>query len=230
MAVLDPSTRHRIAHSHVMTRCANKPLLWVIEELTTIDSVGGLSGPLRRVEYFLCLIMRLLQICPPPSIVLTMLRQDVHKYVRVAALVLIRLIGNAGMQREALARGWDDYRKIRVYGNTTEPKRQSDRDLTGAVLGSKRPRSAESAEVAEREHLEDLMSSGPPHYFLLRMDEVTDRLFGQGLGSGPKEESPVAADAPAAATPAPGSVEEPREARSFLGVPLPPLVLSLVEQ
>lgn len=123
VASLDPATRQRVGCSQMMTRCANKPLMWVLEQLiTSVDAVAGLSGRTRRVEYFLCLVFRLLQICPSPSVVLAMLRQDIHKYMRAAALFVIRLIGSASMMREAIQIGWSDYRKVRLYSSPSDDK------------------------------------------------------------------------------------------------------------
>lgn len=117
VAVFNPSTRHRITHSQIMlTSCAHKPLLWVVENLIELPFVGGLTGPQCKVERFLCLIFRMVQIHPSPSLVLAMLRQDVHKYLRIGALVYIRLLGSSAMLHEAKKIGLEDYRKIRVYG------------------------------------------------------------------------------------------------------------------
>lgn len=100
----------------MITACAQKPLLWVVEELIDLPFVGGLTGPQCKAERFLCLIFRMAQIQPSPSLVLAMLRQDVHKYLRVGALVYIRMFGSSSMLHEARKIGLDDYRKIRVYG------------------------------------------------------------------------------------------------------------------
>lgn len=221
VASLDPTTRYRIVHSHVMTKCANKPLLWVLEELTTIECVGGLSGPTQKVEYFLCLVVRLLQICPSPELVLTMLRQDLHKYVRVAAMVVIRLIGHADMMNEAVSIGLDDYRKVRIYGDedgvpaaalsgkggSTNPFATTSASPVLSLSGngpSKRLGSgvnSEETKRAEQAEVEALMNLPPSHYFIWHLDEVTERLFGLSRTS--------------------------QSATSFLGVPLPPLVEEL---
>ncbi|RNF00537.1 pre-mRNA-splicing factor 38A [Trypanosoma conorhini] len=169
VAALDPPTRHRILQSNAMTSCVHKPLLATIEAIITLQCVGGLSGPLQRPEPFICLVARLLQITPDPSVVLAMLHQDVHKYLRVAALFVIRLIGNEAMMREAMRVGWDDYRKIRVYGYvedwgvTTCPK-------DGAAPG-------EAEEGFGR----------TPSYGIMCVDEITDRLFNVGARATEKD-------------------------------------------
>lgn len=117
VAVFDPLTRHSITHSQITIRtCVRKPLLWVVEQFIELSFIGGFTGPQRKVERFLCLLFRMLQISPSPSLVLAMLRQDVHKYLRTAALVYIRLLGSSSMLHEAKQIGLSDYRKIRVYG------------------------------------------------------------------------------------------------------------------
>lgn len=155
-AALDPSTRHRITQSHAMAPCLRRPLMATVEALITVPFVGGLTGPLKRPERFICLVTRLLQITPDPSVVLAMLRQDVHKYLRVAALFVIRLIGNDAMMREALRIGWADYRKIRVYGYAE--------DRTGA-------------EAVDATRAEDGEVVRAPSCGIMCVDEITDRLF-----------------------------------------------------
>ncbi|RNF06346.1 pre-mRNA-splicing factor 38A [Trypanosoma rangeli] len=164
VAALDPLTRHRILQSHAMTSCVHKPLLATIEALITLRCVGGLSGPLRRPEPFICHVTRLLQITPDPSVVLAMLHQDVHKYLRVAALFVIRLIGNDAMMREAMRVGWEDYRKIRVYGY------MEDWGGTTCAKNSAAPEEEEEGFVRS------------PSYGIMCVDEMTDRLFNVGAG------------------------------------------------
>ncbi|CCW66397.1 unnamed protein product [Phytomonas sp. Hart1] len=176
VASLDPATRYRITRSQVMAQCANKPLLWVLEELTRVFVVGGLSGPLHKVEHFLCLITRLLQICPSPDIVLVMLRQELHKYVKVAALFVIRLIGNDIIVQEAVKLGLNDYRKIRVYGSDETPA------MSFVTTGTKRPRDTDDdggdfPVEKQKDESDAIENLEPPHYFVLRMDELTERLF-----------------------------------------------------
>ncbi|AIN98024.1 hypothetical protein LPMP_205320 [Leishmania panamensis] len=207
IAALDPPTRHRVLHSQTMTRCANKPLLWVLEELTTLRSLGGLTGPLHRANYFICLVVRLLQICPSVAIARVMLEQDVHKYLRAAALLLIRFIGNMELQREAMHVGWSDYRKLCLYGS--DPAQEWKESTSATVAGAggmatdtfrtlassmlpldhyKRPR-AEMEMCSGNSNLSgDAQSSEfdranahapePPRYLLIRMDEFTDYVFG----------------------------------------------------
>nr|CCC89347.1 conserved hypothetical protein [Trypanosoma congolense IL3000] len=158
IAVLCPATRHRILQSHAMTACIHRPLMATLEDLISVTYVGGLSGPLRKPEPFICLITRLLQVTPSPTVVMAMLRQDVHKYLRVAALFVIRLIGNNAMMREALQVGWDDYRKIRVYGSNEDCCRNT----------------AGSGDNAVEEN-EPLMAA--PRFAIMCVDEITDRLF-----------------------------------------------------
>ncbi|KAG8341351.1 putative Pre mRNA splicing factor 38 [Trypanosoma vivax] len=166
VASIDPPTRHRILQSNAMLSCAHRSLLAVLETLISVEYVGGLSGPLKKPELFVCLIVRILQIAPSPSVVLAMLQQDVHKYLRVAALFIIRLIGNAAMMQEALRIGWMDYRKIRVYC--------SDAERGDAMREGK---SAESNEGENRLPYDCLEAHGAPSYGIMCVDEITDCLF-----------------------------------------------------
>ncbi|KEG07183.1 pre-mRNA-splicing factor 38A [Trypanosoma grayi] len=161
VAALDPATRHRITQSHTMAACLHRPLLATLEAIIAVKYVGGLSGPLQKPEPFICLITRLLQITPEPSIVLAMLHQDVHKYLRVAALFVIRLIGNEAMVREALRVGWDDYRKIRVYGSAADW-------------------ASPQANIEAAAEKEEGGGVSAPSYNIMCVDEITDRLFKVG--------------------------------------------------
>ncbi|CBH08930.1 hypothetical protein, conserved [Trypanosoma brucei gambiense DAL972] len=165
VAAFDPVTRHRILQSQTMAACFHRPLMATMEDLISVSYVGGLSGPLRKPEPFICLIARVLQITPNTAIVMAMLRQDVHKYLRVAALFIIRLIGNGTAMREALRIGWNDYRKIRVYGSKD--------DCTCET----KSRDGEKADTNEVEG-EALVAA--PIHAIMCVDEITDRLFNTG--------------------------------------------------
>lgn len=171
-----------------------------------IPCVGGLSWALKKVEYFICLIARLLQITPSPSIVLGMLRKDTHKYLRVAALFAIRLIGGPELVREALAVGWDDYRKICVHGDGDDMASSPDTRVETEVhslgtVGEKRMRKDDAFVVPKS-----------PHYFILLVDELTDALF--GIQCLPDEQTPKTD----------GSLVFPLVCASFLGLSLPPIL------
>ncbi|KPI88826.1 hypothetical protein ABL78_2085 [Leptomonas seymouri] len=221
IAAFDPPTRHRILNSHIMTRCTNKPLLWVLEELCNLRSLGGLTGPLHSVDYFICLVARLLQICPAPAVVRVMLEQEVHKYMRAAALVLIRLIGSVDFQKEALRIGWDDYRKLCLYGKAPAQEwKESTADAAAPTataeghastlsssllpLQQKRPRTEVGRGEGDRDS-----APQPPRYWLVRLDEFTDYLF----GTAPQFEESGAG----------GSRALP--AHVFMGIQLPALIL-----
>lgn len=231
IAAFDPPTRYRILHSHTMTRCTNKPLLWVLEELCGLRSLGGLAGPLHAADYFICLVARLLQICPSPAVVQVMLKQDVHKYLRAAALVVIRLIGHVELQREALRVGWDDYRKLGLYGS--DPAQEwadsvaadaaaspsaAVATLTSSLLPlqHKRPRGeTEDNAVDNAPSADPGTAPQPPQYRLVRMDEFTDYLFGA---------APLPAEA-ASSTEERTSRSRTLPAHVFMGLQLPALVL-----
>ncbi|EPY31822.1 hypothetical protein STCU_03203 [Strigomonas culicis] len=105
---------------------------------------------------------------------------------------MIRLIGNVAMQKEAVRVGWDDYRKIRVYGDEGEV----DYVFDATLRGRKHPREAAEGEQPPV----NIEEAKPAHYFILCMDELTDRLF---------------------------RVDSDGEKRSqFFGVPLPPLMFT----
>lgn len=233
IAVFDPPTRHRISTSRAMSTTLwngkPPPLLWVVEELIErTPYIGGFSGPQRRVERFICLVSRILHICPSPAVVMSMLRQDVHKYLRVAAMVVIRLIGNEAMLCEARSIGLEDYRKVRVYGDrhhTTSSQESADlftsleasavatsvsslsqlqQDQLGLMRGVKRSREEiRSDEQKLQRHQEylasvDLMQLNQSSFFITHVDIIAETLFGKNKN-------------------------ELNGSSAFLGLPLPPL-------
>lgn len=244
IAALDPPTRYRVLHSHTMTRCTNKPLLWVLEELCNVRYLGGLAGPLHTADYFLCLVARLLQICPAPALVRVMLEQDVHKYMRAAALVLIRLIGHVELQKEALRIGWDDYRKLSLYGSDpaqewaesmiaaaaaagssstpAAPTGNQASTLTSSLLPLQQKRPRTEADSGDKAAHDVDSAPQPPRYWLVRVDEFTDYLF----GAAPLPAETMAATT-AGARAAVGGAGSSRTlpAHVFMGIQLPALVL-----
>lgn len=189
VAVFNPVTRHQITHAQSMRiECANKPLLCIIEKLIELKYIGGITGSRQRVELFLSCVFRLLQIHPAPPIILFMLRQDIHKYLRVAALVYIRLLGTPALAEEARRIGFQDYRKIRVYGQDltsqasstrVTPQYEQQRRLFGA--GSKRAREEEAVEVlpSPNDGTQLESSSSSVRWYITHVDEVTEALFGK---------------------------------------------------
>ncbi|KAK7195539.1 Pre-mRNA-splicing factor 38 [Novymonas esmeraldas] len=250
IAALDPPTRYRVLHSHTMTRCANKPLLWVLEELTTLRSLGGLVGPLHTADYFICLVARLLQIAPPVAIVRVMLDQDVHKYLRAAALLIVRLIGHAELQREAMRVGWLDYRKLCLYGSdpaqewadSTTAGGDGATDTPGTLSSAMRPldhhqkRPRESADADNGgggNNNDDVVRAGevevggahapqPPRYMLIRMDEFVDYVFGVAPAPRQSEHGTVT---DASSRPAPPSTSRALPPHTFMGIHFPALYL-----
>lgn len=225
-----------------MTRCANKPLLWVLEELTTLRSLGGLAGPLHAADYFMCLVARLLQICPSVAIVRVMLEQDAHKYLRAAALLVARLIGPVELQREAMRLGWADYRKLCLYG--TDPAlewAESTAAIAPSAASAARTLSASlmpldhkrtRAEMEGATEADGSASGGaladstdapqPPRYVLLRMDEFTDYLFGVAPSPTAAKADEVAPNATVTAASVPNA-SSALPAHTFMGIHFPAL-------
>lgn len=198
VAVFDPATRYRITHSRGMVKtCSQQPLLWVVERLIELPFLGGFTGPQQKVELFVCLLFRLIQILPAPPLVLAMLRQDVHKYLRVAAMVFIRLLGGPLHLREAKKVALEDYRKIRVYGSqdlSSSPslsKTSTQQEQQQRLFSGKRQRQEaekETLALNEEKNLEESLAH-PTRYFITHVDEIGECLFGglDGEKSSPSE-------------------------------------------
>lgn len=113
---IQPQQQQFILRSQEWLRVVGKPLLWVLERGIELERVGCLfgKGDVVLPDFFVCLVARLLQILPKPEIVLAMVKQDVHKYLRMLGTVVIRLIGNQAMENIAMATCFADFRNIRV--------------------------------------------------------------------------------------------------------------------
>ena len=119
-AALSPDEKDIVLRSAIWRRVHNRPFLWCVEQAIDLSFVGFLTGTSRSPEMFACLVVRILQILPSPDLVSYMVTQDTHKYLRVVGLVIVRLIGNAEMERLAVTVALQDYRKIRVKATQRE--------------------------------------------------------------------------------------------------------------
>lgn len=115
-AAIDPVGRERLSHSTTwISHCANKPLLAIVESLIDTEAIGFFTGCVgfKKPVPFLCYLFRLLQLVPDVDLVRYMVEQDVHKYLRVAAMIFLRLVGDEKLVVFIKETCIDDYRKIR---------------------------------------------------------------------------------------------------------------------
>lgn len=118
---LDPPVREKIARStYWLQSAARMPFLKVCETAIDMTYVGGLFGSFKTPAPLLCLCFRLHELRPPVSLLQEMWTQDVHKYLRVLAMVYLRIVEPTVATREVLETIMEvDYRKIRVRNATT---------------------------------------------------------------------------------------------------------------
>lgn len=114
VASIYPEQRDKVLRSQAWLAVVGKPLMWVLERAIDLERVGFLYGPNQLPEMFACLLVRLLQITPKPDIIWTCVAQDTHKYLRVLAMIVIRLIGNEAMYIATMQVCLEDYRNIRM--------------------------------------------------------------------------------------------------------------------
>ncbi|CUI12707.1 Hypothetical protein, putative [Bodo saltans] len=116
---IQPQQQQRILRSQLWLQVVGKPLMWVIERGIDLERVGCVygRGDVVLPDLFICLVARLLQILPKPELVLAMVRQEEHKYLRILGAVVVRLIGNQTMSNVTMEICFEDYRNIRVRGS-----------------------------------------------------------------------------------------------------------------
>lgn len=86
----------------------------VVDRALDLLYVGGAYGSFQRPTPFLCLLLTLLKIQPAEDIVLELLNQKDHKYVRALAAVYVRFVFSSKTIYEWLEPLYADYRKLRV--------------------------------------------------------------------------------------------------------------------
>jgi hypothetical protein len=116
---IQPQQQQRILRSQLWLQVVGKPLLWVIERAIDLERVGCVygRGDVVLPDLFICLVARVLQILPKPEIVVAMVRQDEHKYLRMLGVVVVRLIGNQALGNMTMEICFEDFRNIRVRGS-----------------------------------------------------------------------------------------------------------------
>jgi pre-mRNA-splicing factor 38A len=110
--------RKRIQRSsYWLGRCADASFLDVIGLAADLDYVEGMRGEaeLAQPTPFVCLLQRLVQLDPPPELLDELIRQDDLKYVRLLAIVFVRLtVEDPVVVHAALDVGLGDYRTLRL--------------------------------------------------------------------------------------------------------------------
>ena len=124
--LIDKLVKNAVLKSTEWPEISRMNLLKVVESAIDLNCVGGLVTCFNKASRFHCLLYRLAELHPGIDLILSMIHQDIHKYLRVFALVYLRLLSTkqtiylnstslASMTRKLCVDiGDTDYRKVRI--------------------------------------------------------------------------------------------------------------------
>jgi len=85
----------------------------VVDKAVELKYIGGVSGGNIRPAPFLCLILKMLQICPEKDIIVEFIKNEEFKYVRALGAFYMRLVGTSVEIYKYLEPLYNDYRKMK---------------------------------------------------------------------------------------------------------------------
>ncbi|KAG8464713.1 hypothetical protein KFE25_010081 [Diacronema lutheri] len=86
----------------------------LVEQAVKLQAIGGTYGGARQPTDFICLVLKMLQICPEREIILELITDERNKYVRALAAFYLRLTGSAADVYAFIEPLYNDYRKLRA--------------------------------------------------------------------------------------------------------------------
>jgi pre-mRNA-splicing factor 38A len=86
----------------------------LLDQAIHLKCVGGTFGGARQPTEFICLVLKMLQISPERDIVLELITNEAHKYVRALAAFYLRLTGSSQDVYAFIEPLFNDYRKLRM--------------------------------------------------------------------------------------------------------------------
>ncbi|KAJ9474972.1 Pre-mRNA-splicing factor 38 [Pseudozyma hubeiensis] len=112
--LIEKPIRYRIYSSpYWKQHCFALSASTILPLATSLHHIGGLIGGLQRPSHFLCLLQKLLQIQPDPSIIDAYLSAGDFKYLRALTAFYIRLTYDSKSVYEKLEPMLEDARKLR---------------------------------------------------------------------------------------------------------------------
>lgn len=90
----------------------------VLEKAFELKYIGGTFGNFQQPTYFLCLILKLLQIKPDIEIILSFIHNEKNKYITILGIFYFRLIAESEKIYKVLEPYYSDYRKIIIKNSS----------------------------------------------------------------------------------------------------------------
>eukprot|EP01079_Euglenida_sp_SAG-EU17-18_P002739 gene2739-3376_t len=90
----------------------------LVDRAIELEYLGGIYGGLRKPTKFLCLVLKMLQIQPDKDIIVTFIKNEDYKYVRMLGAFYMRLVGRHVDIYQYLEPLLNDYRRIRYRENS----------------------------------------------------------------------------------------------------------------
>ncbi|CAF0987568.1 unnamed protein product [Rotaria magnacalcarata] len=85
----------------------------VVDKAVELKCIGGVCGANIRPAPFLCLVLKMLQICPEKDIIVEFIKNEEFKYVRALGAFYMRLVGTSVEIYKYLEPLYNDYRKMK---------------------------------------------------------------------------------------------------------------------
>ncbi|CAF0813447.1 unnamed protein product [Rotaria sp. Silwood1] len=85
----------------------------VVDKAVELKYIGGVCGGNIRPTPFLCLVLKMLQICPEKDIIVEFIKNEEFKYVRALGAFYMRLVGTSVEIYKYLEPLYNDYRKMK---------------------------------------------------------------------------------------------------------------------
>eukprot|EP00162_Nutomonas_longa_P008611 comp18655_c0_seq1/m.33768 comp18655_c0_seq1/g.33768 ORF comp18655_c0_seq1/g.33768 comp18655_c0_seq1/m.33768 type:complete len:290 (+) comp18655_c0_seq1:3-872(+) len=116
--LIEKITREKILiHPYWREHCFGLNAATLLEKAARLEYIGGTYGGTRKPTPFICLVLKLLEICPPIDFIHEYMDQSEYKYVRALGCFYFRLVAASKDIYPVLETFYVDYRKLR-YRNT----------------------------------------------------------------------------------------------------------------
>ena len=117
--LIESITRNKIYNNlYWKEHCFGLSAETLIDEAVKLKYVSGTFGPMANPSPFICLVLKMLQICPSEDIILSLVKDETYAYVRCLAVFYLRLTGRPVEVYQHLEPLYEDSRKIRVRVGT----------------------------------------------------------------------------------------------------------------
>lgn len=98
------------------------PAELLVDKGVKLTTIGGVCGGNIRPTPFICLILKMLQICPEKDIVVEFIKHEKYKYLRALGAFYMRLVGTSAEIYKYLEPLYNDCRKMKRLNNQESKK------------------------------------------------------------------------------------------------------------